>query len=95
MGGPSAAIVLHELIALGVRRAIRVGTCGALDGIWSSATWWWRGGDRRRRHESRRSGRASGSPPTGSSRRRCCARGRARARDAGPVVSIDLFYDPR
>jgi DeoD family purine-nucleoside phosphorylase len=32
MGGPSAAIVLHELIGLGVRRAIRVGTCGALDG---------------------------------------------------------------
>jgi DeoD family purine-nucleoside phosphorylase len=31
MGGPSAAIVLSELIALGARRAIRVGTCGALD----------------------------------------------------------------
>lgn len=31
MGGPSAAIVLHELIALGVKQAIRVGTCGALD----------------------------------------------------------------
>jgi uridine phosphorylase len=31
MGGPSAAIVLHELIELGVRAAIRVGTCGALD----------------------------------------------------------------
>jgi DeoD family purine-nucleoside phosphorylase len=31
MGGPSAAIVLEELIALGVREAIRVGTCGALD----------------------------------------------------------------
>ena len=31
MGGPSAAIVLFELIALGARRAIRVGTCGALD----------------------------------------------------------------
>jgi uridine phosphorylase len=30
MGGPSAAIVLHELAELGVRRAIRVGTCGAL-----------------------------------------------------------------
>ena len=30
MGGPSAAIVLPELIALGARRAIRVGTCGAL-----------------------------------------------------------------
>jgi uridine phosphorylase len=32
MGGPSAAIVLSELIALGARRAIRVGTCGALVG---------------------------------------------------------------
>jgi len=32
MGGPSAAIVLQELIALGARRAIRVGTCGAIDG---------------------------------------------------------------
>jgi uridine phosphorylase len=30
MGGPSAAIVLCELIALGASRAIRVGTCGAL-----------------------------------------------------------------
>ena len=31
MGGPSAAIILTELIALGARRAIRTGTCGALD----------------------------------------------------------------
>jgi uridine phosphorylase len=30
MGGPSAAIVLQELIGLGARRLIRVGTCGAL-----------------------------------------------------------------
>jgi uridine phosphorylase len=30
MGGPSAAIVLQELAELGVRRAVRVGTCGAL-----------------------------------------------------------------
>jgi len=30
MGGPSAAIILTELIALGAARAIRVGTCGAL-----------------------------------------------------------------
>src|SRR5262249_56641285 len=29
-GGPSASIVLSELIALGARRAVRVGTCGAL-----------------------------------------------------------------
>jgi uridine phosphorylase len=31
MGGPSAAIVLEELCDLGVQRAVRVGTCGALD----------------------------------------------------------------
>jgi uridine phosphorylase len=30
MGGPSAAIVIHELIELGARRLLRVGTCGAL-----------------------------------------------------------------
>jgi len=30
MGGPSAAIVVHELVDLGARRLIRVGTCGAL-----------------------------------------------------------------
>lgn len=30
MGGPSAAIVVEELVQLGVRRIVRVGTCGAL-----------------------------------------------------------------
>jgi len=30
MGGPSAAIVVEELARLGARRAIRVGTCGAI-----------------------------------------------------------------
>ena len=31
MGGPSAAIVTHELIELGAKRLLRVGTCGGLD----------------------------------------------------------------
>lgn len=31
MGGPSAAIVCEELIALGVATLVRIGTCGALD----------------------------------------------------------------
>lgn len=31
MGGPSAAIVLADLVELGVRRAVRIGTCLALD----------------------------------------------------------------
>jgi purine-nucleoside phosphorylase len=30
LGGPSAAIVVEELIALGARTLIRIGTCGAL-----------------------------------------------------------------
>jgi len=30
IGGPSAAMVIHELIDLGARRLLRVGTCGAL-----------------------------------------------------------------
>lgn len=32
LGGPSAAIVFEELCDLGLRRAVRVGTCTALDG---------------------------------------------------------------
>jgi uridine phosphorylase len=31
MGGPSAAIVIEELVMLGARRLVRAGTCGALD----------------------------------------------------------------
>jgi uridine phosphorylase len=31
MGGPSAALVLGDLAELGVRRAVRVGTCAAID----------------------------------------------------------------
>ena len=31
MGGPSAAIVCEELVALGARLLVRIGTCGALD----------------------------------------------------------------
>jgi DeoD family purine-nucleoside phosphorylase len=30
MGGPSAAIVISELVMLGARRLVRIGTCGAL-----------------------------------------------------------------
>src|SRR5918998_2386115 len=34
MGGPSAAIVVEELIALGARALVRIGTCGAIaDGL--------------------------------------------------------------
>ena len=32
MGGPSAAIVLEDLAGLGIRRAVRVGTCAGVSG---------------------------------------------------------------
>ncbi|HET8673002.1 MAG TPA: hypothetical protein VFL87_05175, partial [Thermoleophilaceae bacterium] len=31
MGGPSAAIVIEELVGLGAQTLVRIGTCGALD----------------------------------------------------------------
>jgi DeoD family purine-nucleoside phosphorylase len=91
MGGPSAAIVLSELIALGAKRAIRVGTCGALvddlalgelviarEAICADGT-------------SRALGvgeRASADRPLTDA----LARARPSAR-VGAIVSVDLFYD--
>ena len=37
MGGPSAAIVIEELIGLGARVLVRIGTCGAFDAGASSS----------------------------------------------------------
>jgi uridine phosphorylase len=91
MGGPSAAIVLSELIGLGVARAIRVGTCGALvggihlgelviarDSICADGTSRALGAD----------GRASADPSLTDA----LVRG-ARTAHVGTVVSVDLFYE--
>ena len=77
MGGPSAAIVLADLAELGVRRAIRVGTCAALDPTW-----------RRRAAGDRRGARPGGTAASASeparrcsptrSCRDCCGRARGR-----------------
>jgi DeoD family purine-nucleoside phosphorylase len=91
MGGPSAAIVISELIELGARRLLRVGTCGALapdlelgdlviatEAIAADGT-------------SRALGageRVPASPPLFDAL--ADAGGRA-----GPVVSTDVFYDDR
>ena len=92
MGGPSAAIVLTELIALGARRAIRVGTCGAL----AAGPRARRAGDRARgdlrgRHLRGRSARASARradpAPDGG------AGATAPAALLGTIVSVDLFYE--
>ena len=91
MGGPSAAIVLTELIALGARRAIRVGTCGALDRRARAGRARDRArGDLRRRHLARARRAASASPPTArspSALREQRARGAGRARSSASTCS--------
>ncbi|MGO9488575.1 MAG: purine-nucleoside phosphorylase [Solirubrobacteraceae bacterium] len=92
MGGPSAAIVLAELIALGARRAIRVGTCGALapglelgglviarEAICADGTSRALGAD----------GLAAADPGLTAALERAAPDARS-----GAVVSVDLFYEP-
>jgi uridine phosphorylase len=91
MGGPSAAIVLSELIGLGARRAIRVGTCGALasgldlgelliarEAISADGTSRALGAGERVAADPRLTRALSDHAPSA----RC-----------GAVVSVDLFYD--
>ena len=89
MGGPSAAIVLEELAMLGVKRAIRVGTCGALDGALGL-------GDLVVAREAIAADGASRALGAGervaASGALASALGAAGA--AGLVASADLFYDP-
>jgi DeoD family purine-nucleoside phosphorylase len=102
MGGPSAAIVLTELIALGARRLIRVGTCGALapglslgdlivarDSISVDGTSRALGAD----------GRVTADPSlTDTLLHAAAARAQTnsstRRVHAGTIVSVDLFYEP-
>jgi purine-nucleoside phosphorylase len=96
MGGPSAAIVISELVELGARRLLRVGTCGALRGglelgdlviateaLAADGT-------------SRSLGTAERvvAPPHLLGALTAATRGEA-AVHAGPVVATDLFYDDR
>jgi DeoD family purine-nucleoside phosphorylase len=95
MGGPSAAIVLHELIALGVRRAIRVGTCGALDAALGL-------GDLVLAREAIAADGASAALGAGELTHPHPALTEAlrgaldgtRSHHYGRIVSTDLFYDP-
>jgi uridine phosphorylase len=89
MGGPSAAIVAEELIGLGARRLVRVGTCGGLAGqplgslVVAGAALCEDGTSR----ALGASGRAEADPELTA----------ALERAAGPaavVASADLFYDP-
>jgi DeoD family purine-nucleoside phosphorylase len=91
IGGPSSAIVLSELIELGVRRAIRVGTCGALAPSLNL-------GDL---VIARESICADGTSRALGAGERVAADGEltealvrsAPAAQAGAIVSVDLFYE--
>lgn len=91
MGGPSAAIVVEELIMLGARRLIRVGTCGALtdglelgDMLVASAVLSRDG-----------TSQALGAPSEMAVDAQLLLDLRAAAPESrcGPVVSTDVFYD--
>jgi DeoD family purine-nucleoside phosphorylase len=92
MGGPSAAIVVEELVDLGARTLLRIGTCGALrrgfelgDLVAAEAVISADG-------TSRALGAAEPLRPDGGLLEALVTAGRARA---VTVVSTDLFYDPR
>ena len=104
MGGPSAAIVIHELIELGARRLLRVGTCGALErGSGARRSRDRDRGDRRRRDEPGARRRRPGGGEPGSAGGRDRDRGgavpgadrEAHAIHSGPIVTSDVFYDDR
>ena len=91
MGGPSAAIVTEELIALGARTLIRIGTCGALgDGLElgqvlaASAVISFDG-----------TSRALGADGRVEPDAELTAALEAAGAQPAAVVSTDLFYDPR
>ncbi len=100
MGGPSAAIVLEELISLGARRAIRVGTCGALDPALAlgelviareaicadGASRALGGGERVAADPTLTAALARGAGDASAARHASGAR-------VGTVVSVDLFYE--
>jgi DeoD family purine-nucleoside phosphorylase len=95
MGGPSAAIVIEELIRLGARRFVRVGSCGALldgfalgDAIVAEAAFGLDGASRALGAGERV---AADGPLTDALAAAATADGGARR---GPVLSTDLFYDP-
>jgi uridine phosphorylase len=91
MGGPSAAIVAEELIALGARRLLRIGTCGALvEGLEL--------GDLVAAETVLSADGASaalGANGTLGSDPALLERLIAAGARPGTVVSSDLFYDPR
>jgi uridine phosphorylase len=92
LGGPSTAIVVEELIVLGARRLVRIGTCTAVDGgpelgelVLADAAL-----------PADGASRALGASDPLAPDTALLAAMRAAGENAivGPVVTTDLFYDP-
>ena len=97
MGGPSTAIVVWELIDLGARRLLRVGTCGGLDASLELGQLVLASGALSDDGTSRALGADGSIAPASSgllaALRSAAARTPTLGRVAdGPVVSTDLFY---
>jgi uridine phosphorylase len=91
MGGPSAAIVCEELIALGATTLVRIGTCGALDPSLSLGTLL------AAEAVIAADGTSAALGANGALAPDAELLGRLVAAGARPVTiaSSDLFYDPR
>jgi uridine phosphorylase len=89
MGGPSAAIVLQELSEQGVRRAVRVGTCGALDERLSLGELLCASEALPRDGASRALGASEPARPDAA-----LLEGLGGEAEPARVVSTDLFYEP-
>jgi uridine phosphorylase len=91
MGGPSAAIVCEELIALGATRLVRIGTCGALDPSIELGTLLAAESVIPADGASAALGAGAALEPDPVLLERLVAAGARPVR----VASVDLFYDPR
>jgi DeoD family purine-nucleoside phosphorylase len=91
MGGPSTAIVVEELIELGARRLLRVGTCGALVGDLELGSLLVADGVLAADGTSQALGAGERALPDAELQDRLAAAADAAA--TGLVVSSDLFYD--
>jgi DeoD family purine-nucleoside phosphorylase len=99
MGGPSTAIVMEELVQLGARAFVRLGTCGALaptlglgDVLIASSACNLAGAAR---DLAGVEGHAAAPDPALLCALIELARARAPGAHCGPIASMDLFYDPR
>jgi uridine phosphorylase len=92
IGGPSAAIVLQELAELGLRRAIRVGTCGAIDPGLAHGEVIVAGEALAEDGASRALGAGETAEPDPDLTARL-AEGLATAGSPARIVTTDLFYD--